>query len=158
MCAFVPREYISPFAVVLSLFLLTIAKTPAVAHELSQIDGLKLSILDPDDSVVAVDVEQQADLTGPTVWELKQNLTEIDYQTALTALNDALNEVPDGVTYFWQRTESSLKGMVKPTRAFRDSHGQICRHIVYALSLGDYIKQIEGIACRNHEGDWLFSS
>ncbi len=158
MCAFVRREYISPFAVVLSLFLLTFAKTPSIADDLHRIEGLKQSILASDDPVIAVDAEQQADLAAPTVWELKQNLTETDYETALMALNDALNEVPDGVTYFWQRTESSLKGMVKPTSVFRDSHGQICRHIVYALSLGDYIKQIEGIACRNHNGDWLFSS
>lgn len=93
----------------------------------------------------------------PTIWDLKSQLRPADYNTALRALNDALNEIPDNVTYTWSREGSSLKGRIRPTTVFRDTDGRLCRHIVYALSLAHYTKQIESIACRDLNGNWSLS-
>ena len=158
MRAFIRLEYISTFVVVLSLFVFATA-VPLIAEDApARIDNFKQSIMDSDEHKSSSLDELSASSQELTVWELKQRLTETDYHTALMAVNDALNEVPDGVTYYWERTGGILKGMIKPTRAIRDSHGQICRHLVLALSLRDYVKQIEGIACRNHDGNWQLSS
>jgi len=92
-----------------------------------------------------------------TIWDLKSQLRPTDYRTALRALNDALNEIPDNVTFTWSREGSWLKGRIRPTSVFRDRNGRLCRHIVYALSLAHYTKQIESIACRDLNGNWSLS-
>lgn len=85
---------------------------------------------------------------------LRARLDHTDQLIALRALQMALTQVPDGGTFVWRKRSRSLKGLIKPTKAFRNAHGQVCRHLVYALSLGRYMKQIEGIACRNADGRW----
>ena len=72
----------------------------------------------------------------------------------MRALQLALSQVEDGGTFLWQKKSLSLKGMITPSKAFRNSSGAVCRHVIYALSLGRYIKQIEGIACRQNDGRW----
>lgn len=86
--------------------------------------------------------------------ELRAKLGGKDQIIALRALHLALNQVPDGGTFVWRKRSLSLKGMIKPSKAFRNSDGQVCRHIIYALVLGRYTKQIEGIACRQEDGSW----
>ncbi len=87
--------------------------------------------------------------------ELRSKLDGRDQIVALRALHLALNQVPDGGTFVWRKRSRSLKGMIKPSKAFRNVDGQVCRHIIYALVLGRYTKQIEGIACRQEDGRWL---
>lgn len=86
--------------------------------------------------------------------ELRSKLDGKDHTIALRALHLALSQVPDGGTFVWRKKSRSLKGMIKPTKAFRNASGQICRHVIYALVLGRYTKQIEGIACRQEDGTW----
>ena len=86
--------------------------------------------------------------------ELRSRLDHRDHIVAMRALHLALSQVEDGGTFVWQKKSRSLKGMIKPSKAFRNSEGQVCRHVIYALSLGRYIKQIEGIACRQNDGRW----
>ncbi len=86
--------------------------------------------------------------------ELRSKLDGMDQIVALRALHLALNQVPDGGTFVWRKRSRSLKGMIKPSKAFRNTDGQVCRHIIYALVLGLYTKQIEGIACRQEDGRW----
>lgn len=86
--------------------------------------------------------------------DLKAQLDRNDQLIAMRALHMALSQVPDGGTFVWRKNSRSLKGLIKPTRAFRNAQGQVCRHLIYALSLGRYIKQIEGIACRTGDGSW----
>ena len=86
--------------------------------------------------------------------ELRSKLDSRDQVVALRALHMALSQVPDGGTFVWRKKSRSLKGMIKPTKAFRNADGQVCRHVIYALVLGRYTKQIEGIACRQNDGRW----
>lgn len=86
--------------------------------------------------------------------DLRSKLDRRDHVVAMRALHLALSQVPDGGTFAWQKKNRSLKGLIKPTRAFRNADGQLCRHVIYALALGRYTKQIEGIACRLENGRW----
>lgn len=86
--------------------------------------------------------------------ELRSRLGEMDQIVAMRALHMALTQVPDGGTFIWRKRSLSLKGMIRPSKAFRNADGQICRHVIYALALGRYSKQIEGIACRRDDGRW----
>ncbi len=90
----------------------------------------------------------------PIFKDFRAKLNESDFRTALTALQIALDETGDGRTFIWQKKNNGLKGMVKPTRAFRDSNGRICRHIILSLSIDRYLKTIEGVACRESNGLW----
>ncbi len=86
--------------------------------------------------------------------ELRSRLDQKDHIVAMRALHLALNQVEDGGTFVWRKKSRSLKGMIKPSKAFRNADGRVCRHVIYALSLGRYLKQIEGIACRQNDGSW----
>ena len=85
---------------------------------------------------------------------LRSRLNDGDRLAALRALHYALQEVPDGTTFVWRRKKSPLKGFVRPTAAFRNADGLVCRHIIYGLAVASYVKRIEGIACRDRDGVW----
>jgi len=89
-----------------------------------------------------------------TLADLRSKLDSRDHAVAMRALHLALSRVPDGGTFVWQKKNHALKGVIKPTKAFRDAQGRVCRHVIYTLALGRYIKQIEGIACRHEDGRW----
>lgn len=92
---------------------------------------------------------------GPaTISDLRARLDDSDRITALNALKIALDEVGDGGTFVWSKHHRQLKGIIRPTSAFRDADGRVCRHVIYALKLADYTKQIETIACRQSDGRW----
>ena len=42
--------------------------------------------------------------------------------------------------------------MIKPVSAFRDGEGRVCRHLTYSLSLGTFVREVEGTACREQGG------
>lgn len=86
--------------------------------------------------------------------ELRARLDGSDKVAALHALHMALNRTADGGKFIWRKNNRDLKGVIKPTSAFRNAHGQICRHVVYAIALGRYRKQIELVACREAGGRW----
>ena len=90
----------------------------------------------------------------PTLAELRAKLDESDRKLAVRALGVALNELGDGATLVWRRPERGLVGKIQPKSAFRDEEGRICRHVSYAITLGDYAKAVEGIACREIDGQW----
>ena len=89
--------------------------------------------------------------------ELRARLGAEDHGVALKALHLALNRISDGATFVWRKRSRSLVGVIRPTSAFRNAIGQICRHVVYTLSLGRYLKRIEGVACREINGSWTLS-
>ena len=86
--------------------------------------------------------------------QLRAQLGHGDRVIAMRALHLALSQVPDGGAFVWRKKSRSLKGVIKPSKPFRNDGGQICRHVIYALALGRYVKQIEGIACRRDDGRW----
>ena len=88
---------------------------------------------------------------------LKARLGGSDRVAAIQALELALSELGDGMTLVWQRPERDLVGRVKPVSAFRDNKGRMCRTVVYALALGGYQREIEGVACREQDGSWSLS-
>ncbi|MEC9368070.1 MAG: hypothetical protein VX871_05195 [Pseudomonadota bacterium] len=92
--------------------------------------------------------------TALSLDELRARLDENDRLTVLQALKIALDEVGDGGAFIWHKRHRQLKGVIKPTSAFRDADGRVCRHVIYALRLADHIKQIETIACRQPDGRW----
>lgn len=92
-----------------------------------------------------------------TLAELRARLDDSDRMAALEALHDALSGIGDGAIYVWRRQNRQLTGAIRPTMAFRDSSGRVCRHVIYVLTLGSYAKSIEGIACRAEGGRWRLS-
>lgn len=85
---------------------------------------------------------------------LSNSLDVSDEIAALESVQLALSEVGDGSTYVWHRYHGRLSGVVQPTASFRDSAGNVCRHIVVILSAGTRSKRTEGIACRLGRGHW----
>jgi len=79
-----------------------------------------------------------------------------DEIATLRALQLALNDVGDGSSYVWQRRNGRLSGIIMPTASFRDSKGQVCRHIVVWLTAGTRTKKTETIACRQADRVWTF--
>jgi hypothetical protein len=59
----------------------------------------------------------------------------------------ALTELGDGATLVWQRPSRELTGVIKPVSAFRDEEGSVCRHLTHSLSLGTFVREVEGIVC-----------
>ena len=124
--------------------------------------ALVLSLISP--APPSPHAEEQVKLAGaeggisptpkPTLAELRARLDESDRALAVKALGLALNELGDGATLVWRRPERALVGKIKPSAAFRDNEGRICRHVNYAITLGDYAKQVEGVACREIDGEW----
>jgi hypothetical protein len=86
--------------------------------------------------------------------ELRSHLDGSDRALALNALQVALTELGDGVPLVWKRESRGLTGVIKPVSAFRDDSGRVCRHLTYSLALGTYVKEVEGIACREPDGKW----
>lgn len=87
--------------------------------------------------------------------ELKADLDPIDRLAVLEAIHVGLTDAPDGSTYMWRRNNGKIAGSVRPTASFRDVYGKVCRHLVFQLMLGEHLRQIEGIACRQDDRSWL---
>lgn len=113
--------------------------------------GVSLLLINP---AFASDNQQHAKPAIQSWAELQKNLGAGDQVAVLQALQLALNRIGDGGTFMWKKHDTNLKGIIKPTAAFRNAGGQICRHVIYMLSLGDFRKQIEIIACREADGRW----
>jgi hypothetical protein len=43
-------------------------------------------------------------------------------------------------------------GLIQAASAFRDDEGRVCRHLTYSLSLGTFVREVEGIAGREPGG------
>jgi surface antigen len=104
------------------------------------------------DAAVVIDTESAKQPS--TFAELRSRLDGSDRALALNALQVALTELSDGSTLVWRRQSRALTGVIKPVSAFRDDEGRVCRHLTYSLSLGTYVKEVEGIACRGPDGNW----
>jgi surface antigen len=88
--------------------------------------------------------------------ELRARFDGTDRAVALNALQ-ALTELGDGATLIWKRPSRELTGVIKPVPAFRDDEGRVCRHLTYSLSLGTFVREVEGIACREPSGSWALA-
>ena len=91
----------------------------------------------------------------PSLAELKASLDDSDAIAALEAVQVALTEVGDGATYVWHRRNGRLSGAIQPTTSFKDQSGAVCRHLIIALTSGNYSRKAEGIACRMRSGVWV---
>lgn len=85
---------------------------------------------------------------------LDARLDEADQIAALESIQFALTEIGDGSTYVWHRHGGEFSGFVQPTSSFKDSSGNICRHVVVMLSSSEQSRRTEGIACRMEGGRW----
>ena len=83
-------------------------------------------------------------------------LDESDEIAALESLHYALTEVADGSSYVWHRSNGRLSGIVKPTASFKDSNGEVCRHVTVVLNSSDVSKKTDTVACRLAGGVWQF--
>lgn len=90
-----------------------------------------------------------------TFAELKAGLDQTDRLAVLEAIHVGLSDAPDGATYMWRRHNGKIAGSVRPTMSFRDIEGKVCRYLVFQLLLGEHMRQVEGIACRQDDKSWL---
>ena len=89
-----------------------------------------------------------------TFAELRAKLDRGDRAIALNVLQVVLTELGDGATLDWQRPSRELTGVIKPVSAFRNEEGSVCRDLTHSLSLGTFVREVEGIACREPGGTW----
>ncbi len=113
---------------------------------------LSLNAEEPLNSWAAIVNTESAEQAAVTA--LRARLDRSDRAMALNALQEALSELGDGASLVWQRPSRALTGVIKPVSAFRDDVGRVCRHLTYWLSVGPYVKQVEGTACRESDGQW----
>lgn len=90
-----------------------------------------------------------------TFAELKADLDQTDRVAILEAIHVGLSDAPDGATYMWRRHNGKLAGSVRPTASFKDATGRVCRFLVFQLLLGEHMRQVEGIGCRQDDKSWL---
>ncbi len=86
--------------------------------------------------------------------DFRNTLDDADEVATLDAIHTALSEVGDGSTYVWHRQHGRLSAIMQPTQSFKDSAGQVCRHLVVMLVSGVANRRTEGIACRLATGRW----
>jgi surface antigen len=104
---------------------------------------------------VVIDAESTEGVRQPAAFaELRAKLDGTDRAVALNALQVALTELGDGATLIWKRPSRDLTGVIKPVSAFRDDEGRVCRHLTYSLSLGTFVREVVGIACREPSSSW----
>ena len=84
----------------------------------------------------------------------RATLTPDDPVAVLEAISVVLDEVSDGATYRWHRTDGSLRGTVRPTSSFRTADGEICRRLDLTLTLTGISRSASVTACRNFGGRW----
>ena len=110
----------------------------------------------PDVPVAAPAQSYQAQpMPSASLAQLKSELDQIDRLAVLEAIHVGLTDAPDGSTYMWRRHNGKIAGSVRPTSSFRDTYGKVCRYLVFQLLLGEHLRQIEGIACRQDDRSWL---
>jgi surface antigen len=98
-----------------------------------------------------MDTGDGASLGGP----LPVKLDLHDRVAALQAIQFTLDEVGDGATYLWHRKDGALHGYVKPVASYLDGDGRVCRILKLALTIGEFSREIEGVACRAEDKRWL---
>lgn len=102
----------------------------------------------------SIDIDTENARQPAAFAELRAKLDDSDREIALNALQVALTELGDGATLVWRRPSRGLTGIIKPVSAFRDGEGRVCRHVTYSLSLGTFVREVEGTACREQGGAW----
>jgi surface antigen len=102
----------------------------------------------------SIDIDTENARQPAAFAELRAKLDGSDRDIALNALQVALTELGDGATLVWRRPSRGLTGVIKPVSAFRDGEGRVCRHVTYSLSLGTFVREVEGTACREEGGAW----
>lgn len=93
-------------------------------------------------------------LSPHSLAELKADLDHGDRMAVLEAIHVGLSDAPDGATYMWRRHNGKIAGSVRPTASFIDPKGKVCRFLVFQLLLGEHLRQIEGIGCRQDDKSW----
>lgn len=93
-----------------------------------------------------------ANLPPPPV--IATPLDSSDEIAALQSLQYALNEVPDGASYVWHRSNGRLSGVVRALSSFKDASGAVCRHVLVVLSSARDTNKTEAVACRETGGVW----
>lgn len=139
-------DLVAPVAVVFVAFgiVFGVASRPALAGASADLTGLGDTTS-----------HQSQPLSPATLSELKSELDQIDRLAVLEAIHVGLTDAPDGSTYMWRRHNGKIAGSVRPTSSFRDISGKVCRYLVFQLLLGEHLRQIEGIACRQDDRSWL---
>jgi surface antigen len=92
--------------------------------------------------------------TPKSLAELRDQLTADDPVAVLEAVRYALDEVSDGASYVWHRRQGPLWGIVRPVASHRNQQGQVCRRVVLAISLDEFTRQTEALACRMPDKRW----
>jgi surface antigen len=86
--------------------------------------------------------------------DFRASLDDADEIATLDAIHLALSQVGDGNSYVWHRDHGRLSGVFQPTQSFKDTSGQVCRHLMVMLIAGAAVRKTEGIACRLSNGRW----
>ena len=85
---------------------------------------------------------------------LYEKMTDFNVAAATENLLIALETSPDGEKYIWKH--GSYKGYVIPTTTFLNEEGYFCRNYVEVLIRRTEYNMYENLACRDHDGEWVW--
>ena len=159
------RSYVSLFplaasAVLAFFFVAAIFLAPEIATAAEPAPAATPAPADGEQATTCTCPDALSPETKERIWprpkfaDLKPNLDASDEIAALESGRLALCEVGDGSAGVWHRWQGRLSGVGQPTASFRDTAGNVCRHLVVVLSAGPRSKRTEGIACRLGTGQW----
>ena len=86
---------------------------------------------------------------------LRAKLGPDDPIAVLEAVGYTLDQLADGATYVWHRTDGALQGAIRPIASFRNDAGAVCRRLSVTLTLGDTSRWTDTVACREPAGRWV---
>ncbi len=93
--------------------------------------------------------------TAPHGDALPVKLKLDDRVAALQAIQFTLDEVGDGATYLWHRKDGELHGYREAGCLLSRRQRPRLPQAQLALTVGDFSREVEGVACRAEDKRWL---
>jgi surface antigen len=87
---------------------------------------------------------------------LYQSLADSDVQLASRAMQNTLEQAPDGATRSWTNDQTGHQGSFTPTRTYLSNSGSFCREYREQLVVGDRSGSFHHAACRDENARWVW--
>lgn len=85
-------------------------------------------------------------------------MTDQDVQLAVRALQQALEERPNGLPVAWRNDASGNAGTIEPVSTYVTTGGYPCRDYVEELRIDGREASVRNTACRDDDGRWVWVS
>lgn len=86
--------------------------------------------------------------------QIGKKLDERDKLLAAKTAQVALETKPSGTSSEWRNPDSGHRGVVIPTKTYKQEDGRYCREFTQEVVIGDKVQKAYGTACRQPDGQW----